>query len=50
MKQKVLVPKTADRAKVVGKILDPSASFVEWAGNNCCYTSCTYCRPADKTN
>ena len=49
-KKRVVVPKTADRAKVVGRILDPGVDFVEWAGGNCCFSGCTYCNSCRSTS
>jgi len=43
MSVKLLVPQKEDRAKVVGKILDPRPGFVVWAPETCCFTSCTRC-------
>ncbi len=33
--KKCIVPKMAERARVVGTIVAPNTDFVKWAGGNC---------------
>lgn len=44
MKTKVVVPKLADRTKVIGKILGSRPNFVSWNTDTCCFTACSRCR------